>query len=1565
MNKHTVHSMMAACLLYGFLAGTALGADYSGWSWRMPISFPGYTPGETLTNFPVLVVFSNNIQNSGFSYGQFASTNGLDLRFSDASGTNELCYEIEKWATNGPSYIWVRIPELNAGQSVLAYWGNTGATGQQAYCTNGAVWTNGYAGVWHMAQTSGTNALDSTSRRISGVLQNMDPGTDWVAACIDGGVDVDGTNDLINVGDGKLGISGGAPRTLSGWVKSRVTTYAPWTGVFGIQGTVEQANHYFDVEVDDGNNYMLHVWGTDYHFRQVDTNWHFMAATYTGGTIRIYLDGALAGGPFSQTLSTDDRFVMGGRQATSTRFNGLLDEIRIANVVHSPNWIWACWMNGASNTAFNSYGTVGSNNLPWINNSMGATGVTGSSATLNGMLISTGSAPADVTVCWGTNDAGTNMLAWQESRSFGVNTSTVPVSYSTNIAGLLSETTYYYRFFATNSYGGGAGPVSSFTTGIDKSQYAWRAKVTFSGYTRTETLTNFPALVVLSENLPGFAYGQFASTNGYDLRVFDEDLDQLLNYEIEKWDTTSNSYIWVQVPALTNGSSVWMYWGGSPLVPPLPCLTDGSVWSDGFDVVMHFGASVSGTNVSDSTAASRSGNVVGTSAIVGAGRASSALRLYGSAADYIDLGSKKVDIGSTWSVSTWFQNLQPSSQWRSIAKAEGPQEFPALVEQGSYRLGTYNGPFWYSGYDLNPTSNVWHHLVAVGSSTTTLMYVDGRYVGASGWKSTSDIRYLGNYGAGNSQKFAEYLDEFRIESAARSSNWVWACYMTAASNSVFTSYSATEAGERPYAACLSATGTTFSSGSLNGYLSSTGQAPTTIYLYYGQSNGGTNPGAWTAGTNLGERSIGSLSCVVPVESNTVYYYRFCASNSFGVTWAWTVETLYPGTISLSMTNILLREDTGEAGQLTFSRSSSGTNGPLTIGYRLGGTASNGTDYQALSGSVTIPAGATSAQVPITAIADAVSEGYEAGQVSLLAGGNYVADPAGVATFVIVDSDSGGRYLYVDAVNGNDANSGTNWAGAKATIQAGIDAAVSGNTVLVAPGTYKGTGNRNIEFKGKNIILKSSGGASATIVDCEQASKGFYIHASETTNAILDGFTVINGYVSGGSTAPGILVNGASPTIQNCIIMSNSCANADIVGAGIGVWNGNSRIINCLIVGNTSGGGTRNGAVCFVYGLNDVINCTFSGNTLSGNDSACIQHEGNNGSLRIINTIMWGNTKPYDIRTAYKTPSMSYSCVQDGSYRTNGTGNITNNPLFVAAGDCHLQSNSPCINKGTTVGALTTDLSGSSRTLMPDMGVYEYGANNASLISGYTFTSSLPQITVISVTNRYRSNLVDIYYTVTDSDSPQVEVRGFAMAQGAEPLFVNTFYPISTVVEGTGAYYGTNVLTGPATNHIAWDFGTDVGHSVLGLKLHLIACDTNTLPVSQHFVTVPASGALPGFRISRYAGAGQNAALQRVWMWAILKGLANKSGDSLIAVGGAYNGQTIVEKSSVVTAAGKLWLCEQIGGVRPATEEEVVRTLIATTPGRVTRWPSQDPLVSAANEYGIETGLNEDFYFVKE
>ena len=108
--KRTICVMAAICAWMCFYVGTTRAATFDTWLYRMPVAFAGYDKAGTLTNFPSLIGLSTNI--NGFFYSQFSSPTGGDLRFAASNGTDVLPYEIEKWDTNGQSFVWVQVPVL-------------------------------------------------------------------------------------------------------------------------------------------------------------------------------------------------------------------------------------------------------------------------------------------------------------------------------------------------------------------------------------------------------------------------------------------------------------------------------------------------------------------------------------------------------------------------------------------------------------------------------------------------------------------------------------------------------------------------------------------------------------------------------------------------------------------------------------------------------------------------------------------------------------------------------------------------------------------------------------------------------------------------------------------------------------------------------------------------------------------------------------------------------------------------------------------------------------------------------------------------------------------------------------------------------------------------------------------------------------------------------------------------------------------------------------------------------------------------------------------------------------
>jgi len=159
-----------------------------------------------------------------------------------------------------------------------------------------------------------------------------------------------------------------------------------------------------------------------------------------------------------------------------------------------------------------------------------------------------------------------------------------------------------------------------------------------------------------------------------------------------------------------------------------------------------------------------------------------------------------------------------------------------------------------------------------------------------------------------------------------------------------------------------------------------------------------------------------------------------------------------------------------------------------------------------------------------------------------------------------------------------------------TIQAGIDAAATGDEVLVAAGTYTGPGNRDLDFGGKTIALRSEAGATATVIDGQSQGRGLWLHSGEPSAATVDGFTITGGLTDEGG---GMLLAGASPTIRNCVFTLNYAA--DIGGGAISSEGGAPAFIDCLFAENV-GDHSIGGAVLCEGGAMTFTRCEFRRNT---------------------------------------------------------------------------------------------------------------------------------------------------------------------------------------------------------------------------------------------------------------------------------------------------------------------------------------------------------------------------------
>jgi len=172
-----------------------------------------------------------------------------------------------------------------------------------------------------------------------------------------------------------------------------------------------------------------------------------------------------------------------------------------------------------------------------------------------------------------------------------------------------------------------------------------------------------------------------------------------------------------------------------------------------------------------------------------------------------------------------------------------------------------------------------------------------------------------------------------------------------------------------------------------------------------------------------------------------------------------------------------------------------------------------------------------------------------------------------------------------------------------TIQAGIDAATNGDTVLVSPGTYV----ENINFKGKAITVTSVGGPSVTTIDGGGVASVVTFNSGEGAGSVLSGFTIRNGYTSFASRyeGGGIYIDSSSPQILGNTISNNTGCQ----GIGVGVYFGSPLIQGNTIRNNMQTSCTTGGGGAGV--LEGGIGTRIIGNTISNN---VLQLAGNGGGI---------------------------------------------------------------------------------------------------------------------------------------------------------------------------------------------------------------------------------------------------------------------------------------------------------------------------------------------------------------
>jgi biopolymer transport protein ExbB len=334
---------------------------YPDWRYSRQVYFnttpSGANVAGTITNFPVLV----RLTGANFAFAG-ARADGGDVRFAKQDGTL-LNYEIERWdAAQGSAEIWVKIDTIfgnNSDQCIYMYWGLSAmdsAGSSQGLATgnsNGAAvfdTSNGFQGVWHFAEAGNAPAHDATANGFQAAAYGMTAAS-AVSGLIGTAREFDGKTSYFAVpgsASSALNFPGNGSFSLSAWVfadsldNSFHEIISKGDLDYGMQ--LHNINKWEITDFLDATG-----WQTVRSPATAQT-WKYVVGVRDGTREYLYIDGVLASDSIALRDSTgrNEAFDLCiGRQAdaSSRYWNGAIDEVNMANVARSPDWIKLSYMN--------------------------------------------------------------------------------------------------------------------------------------------------------------------------------------------------------------------------------------------------------------------------------------------------------------------------------------------------------------------------------------------------------------------------------------------------------------------------------------------------------------------------------------------------------------------------------------------------------------------------------------------------------------------------------------------------------------------------------------------------------------------------------------------------------------------------------------------------------------------------------------------------------------------------------------------------------------------------------------------------------------------------------------------------------------------------------------------------------------------------------------------------------------------------------------------------------------------------------------------------------------------
>ncbi len=314
-------------------------------------------------------------------------------------------------------------------------------------------------------------------------------------------------------------------------------------------------------------------------------------------------------------------------------------------------------------------------------------------------------------------------------------------------------------------------------------------------YYRTVTLDHTKVGATDSTSFPVLVSGTYSylkttgngglvqNASGYDVGFFsDAALTTKLDWEIESYDATTGAVIyWVRIPTLSHtvDTVIYMAYGSSTVTTDQSNPT--GVWDASTKAVYHMGTP-SSLAVTDSTTTYNGTNH---SATASTGQIGGAANMNGSS-QYIT--APNISVATNITVSVWMKTASMTQAAMLVEKDPVNNQWALLMETSQVKWrDVATDRLTYNATLMNTAT--WHLIAVTQAGANATMYVDGASVAttssANAFNNGTSSTNIGSYGSGSGYLFSGQEDEVRIESAARSADWITARYNNESSPSTF------------------------------------------------------------------------------------------------------------------------------------------------------------------------------------------------------------------------------------------------------------------------------------------------------------------------------------------------------------------------------------------------------------------------------------------------------------------------------------------------------------------------------------------------------------------------------------------------------------------------------------------------------------------------------------------------------------------------------------------------------------------------------------------------------------